>query len=301
MQSPVIQRNSLKAWLLAIRPKTLTGAAVPVMIGAALAITNLQSDVRIVPIILCFLFAFIMQIDANFINDYLDFMRGNDDETRLGPRRACAQGWISPKSMRIGIAITTTVACIIGLPLIFYGGWEMILVGAICVLFCFLYTTHLSYIGMGDVLVLCFFGIVPVCLTYYLALPSNCAHISLEVFFSSIACGLVIDTMLIVNNYRDIDNDSRAHKNTLVVMLGADISRMVYLMVGWIACLIGIVFLLNSHIWAFFLPFIYAILHTITYRKICKIKQGKALNMLLGETARNMFIYGILTAIGILV
>ena len=163
-----IRTNSIEAWLLAARPKTLAGAAVPVMIAVALALkTTGWSHFRLIPAVLCFLFAFLMQIDSNFINDYFDFIKGTDDtEKRLGPRRACAQGWVKPQSMRYAIALTTIAACVAGLPLIFYGGVEMILVGAVCVVFCFLYTTYLSYVGLGDVLVLVFFGLVPVCITY---------------------------------------------------------------------------------------------------------------------------------------
>ena len=194
----MIQPNSLQAWGLAIRPKTLTGAAIPVMIGCALA--DMYDKLQVLPAVLCFLFAFLMQIDANFINDYFDFIKGTDDtEKRLGPRRACAQGWVKPRSMRYAIALTTIAACVAGLPLIFYGGVEMILVGAVCVVFCFLYTTYLSYVGLGDVLVLVFFGLVPVCITYYIQLHT-CTW---EVLAASVSCGLVIDCLLLVNNYRD--------------------------------------------------------------------------------------------------
>ena len=170
MKDSNIKKNSVRAWLIAARPKTLAGAAVPVMIGLSLAYTDLRSAGTFdwLPALLCVLFAFVMQIDANFINDYFDFVRGNDDETRLGPKRACSQGWISGGAMRVAIAVTTALACLTGLPLIFFGGLEMILIGILCVVFCFLYTTHLSYVGMGDVLVVVFFGFVPVCIPYYI-------------------------------------------------------------------------------------------------------------------------------------
>ena len=227
MNEKQIDTNSAKAWMLASRPKTLTGAAVPVMIGLAFAARDLGlDDFGWMPALLCVLIAFIMQIDANFINDYFDFVRGNDDETRLGPRRACAQGWITPKAMRRAIIITTVIACCIGLPLVIYGGLEMILVGAFCVVFCFLYTTLLSYLGLGDVLVLVFFGIIPVCVTYYLQTD----RFTFEVFIASLACGFVIDTLLLVNNYRDIDNDARAGKKTLIVRVGAEAGRTAYLL-----------------------------------------------------------------------
>ena len=142
MQEEKIIKNSWKAWLLAARPKTLTGAAVPVMIGLSLAWTHVD-EYQWLPAILCLLFAFIMQIDANFVNDYFDFLKGNDDETRLGPKRACAMGWVDAKVMRRAIIIVTVLACVVGLPLVLYGGLEMVLIGALCVLFCFLYT-HIS-------------------------------------------------------------------------------------------------------------------------------------------------------------
>lgn len=164
----MVKTNSVKAWFLAARPKTLTGAAIPVMLGCALAYT--YGHFNIVPAILCFLFAFLMQIDANFINDLFDFLKGTDREDRLGPERACAQGWISPKAMKAGIGVTTVLAGITGLSLLNFGGWELIPVGIACMVFAFLYTAGpypLAYHGWGDVLVLIFFGFVPVGCTYY--------------------------------------------------------------------------------------------------------------------------------------
>lgn len=108
MAAEKVKINSIKAWFLAARPKTLTGAAVPVMIALALAYRDIGAEKFLfVPAFLCVLFAFIMQIDANFINDYFDFLRGNDNEMRLGPRRACAQGWISQVYMRRAIGVVT--------------------------------------------------------------------------------------------------------------------------------------------------------------------------------------------------
>lgn len=301
MNEQDVRKNSLKAWILAARPKTLSGAAVPVMIGMALAFVDAREygdDIfSWTPAILCLLFAFIMQVDANFINDFFDYVRGNDDSTsRLGPLRACTQGWVSLEAMKKAIASTTVVACAIGLPLVYYGGLEMILVGFVCVVFCFLYTTHLSYYGLGDVLVLVFFGIVPVCCTYYVQLHT----VTWQVFWASVACGLVIDGLLIVNNYRDRYNDERDGKMTLVVRIGSDAAEWLYLFLGITACLTGVVFWLNGHILAFVLPYIYLVLHVFTWLKMRRINFGRPLNECLGETARNMFVYGLMVALGIL-
>ena len=153
-----VKRNSLQAWILAARPKTLTGAITPDMIGTALA--AMDGRFHWLPALICCLFASLMQIAANFINDLFDFLKGTDREDRLGPERACAQGWISPQAMKTGIIITVALACLIGCTLLFFAGWELIIVGVLCVLFAFLYTTGpypLSYNGWGDVLVIVFF------------------------------------------------------------------------------------------------------------------------------------------------
>ena len=295
MDKEIIRKNSFKAWLLAARPKTLTGASVPVAL--AMAYTDLQGNgFRIIPAVLCALFAFVMQIDANFVNDYFDFISGKDDEQRLGPARACAMGWIDVAKMKVGIVITTVIACIIGLPLVIYGGVEMILVGALCVVFCFLYTTLLASRGLGDLLVLVFFGIVPVCATYYLQ-TDTCTWV---VFLASLACGLVIDTLLVVNNYRDIDNDRRAGKKTLIVMIGADKGRLLYLWLGIIASLMGVVFAVYGQYWTPLLPTVYLIMHIATYRRMVKIGSGRQLNLVLADTARNMFVYGLTLSLGLL-
>lgn len=302
MDETNVRVNSLKAWILAARPKTLTGAAVPVMIGIACAVAMYGwCGIRVVPAVLCMLFALIMQVDANFVNDYFDFMKGTDDEQRLGPKRACAQGWITASAMRSGLFVTTLLACIVGLPLVYYGGWEMIMVGLACVVFCFLYTISFSYIGLGDLLVLVFFGIVPVCMTYWLtAPPTALTSIPFAVVLMSIACGLIIDTLLVVNNYRDIDNDRHAGKLTLIVRIGERGGLVLYLMLGLVGTILAIagVVLLDWHDgqWTQSLLIIYTPFHTWAFNEMRSIRKGAELNRVLGMTARNMFIFGLLAS-----
>lgn len=300
-----VKVNSAKAWFLAARPKTLTGAAVPVMIGISAAVAMYGSSVRVVPAVLCMLFALVMQIDANFVNDYFDFMKGTDDEQRLGPKRACAQGWITAAAMRSGLLYTTILACAVGLPLVYFGGWEMILVGFACVVFCFLYTISFSYIGLGDVLVLVFFGLVPVCMAYWLvAPPTPLMSIPWPVIVLSIACGLIIDTLLVVNNYRDIDNDRRAGKRTLIVRIGERGGLILYLLLGMAGTMLAIagIIYLNWHDGQFmqllmtsYIPF-----HIRAFTEMRRIRKGAELNKVLGMTARNMFIFGVFVSAALL-
>ena len=322
----MVKTNSMKAWFLAARPKTLTAAAVPVLLGIALAIQRMsplrlypgvnlgkldmlswvEGSPRWIPALLCLLFAWVMQIDSNLVNDYFDLKHGNDDETRLGPKRACAEGWITLPAMKLGIIITTIMGCVIGLPLILFGGWEMVIVGICCVIFCFLYTTCLSYLGLGDVLVLAFFGIVPVCCTYYLVTPEIVHGLTKEAVLTSIACGFVVDTLLIVNNYRDHDNDLKAGKKTLIVHIGKRNGERLYLGLGVAAtCIMTGISIYDTLMYgkqSYLQPvyILYLVFHCLTYRKMKNIGEGKELNKVLGLTARNISIFGIVGVVAII-
>lgn len=302
----MVKTISVKAWLLATRPKTLSAAAVPVMIGTAFAWRNTSEQFNWIPAILCLLFAWIMQIDSNLVNDYFDFKKGNDDETRLGPKRACSEGWITSDAMVWGILITTLLGCMTGIPLILYGGLEMVMVGIACVVFCFLYTTLFSYHGLGDILVLLFFGIIPVCCTYYVCMPLHQQIPTGEVIASSIACGLAIDALLIVNNYRDIDNDRSNGKITLAVRLGESKTRRLYESIGYIAAGIMIIrvffdsYQTDKLIPTYALYLIYIILHRQSYQEMKRINKGAKLNQVLGLTARNILVFGLLSVAAIL-
>jgi 1,4-dihydroxy-2-naphtoate prenyltransferase (EC 2.5.1.-) len=292
-----VKRNSLEAWILAARPKTLTGAVTPVLIGTSLAAVDGRFEW--VPALVCCLFAGLMQIAANFINDLFDFLKGTDREDRLGPKRACAQGWISPGAMKTGIIITVSLACLIGCTLLFYAGWELIIVGVLCVIFAFLYTTGpypLSYNGWGDVLVIVFFGFVPVGGTYYVQALAWTDSVTA----ASLICGLLIDTLLVVNNYRDREADARSGKKTVIVRFGEKFGRYLYLSLGVAASLLCLYFLSKGYVYAALLPQLYLIPHVLTWRKMVRIRSGKKLNSILGETSRNMLFMGILLSIGFL-
>lgn len=290
-----IPTNSIKAWCLAARPKTLTAAAMPVLIGCSLALTT--GGFQWIPAILCLLFALLMQVDANLINDLFDYKKGSDRQDRLGPERACAQGWITVQAMQRGILITTVIACLIGLGLLFYGGSELILVGVFCVLFAFLYTAGpypLAYHGWGDLLVLLFFGFIPVGCTYYVM----CHDWTPEVTIASLSCGMVIDTLLMVNNFRDREQDAVSGKKTLVVRFGSFAGQQFYLWLGTFAVLFNLIFISYGQLWTAIMPLLYLPIHLSTWYRMVKIDHGKALNRILGLTSRNMLLFAILFTIG---
>ncbi|MBR1889506.1 MAG: 1,4-dihydroxy-2-naphthoate octaprenyltransferase [Alloprevotella sp.] len=289
----VVARNSVQAWLLACRPKTLSGALLPVAVATALAYYDGVLNVRAA--VLCALFATLMQVAANFINDLFDFLKGTDGAERLGPERACAQGWISPKAMRAGIGVVLVLAGATGLGLLAFGGWELLWVGGACVIFAFLYTTMLSYCGMGDVLVLIFFGFVPVLGTYYV----QAGHLTGVAWLLGGAVGLVTDTLLVLNNFRDRDTDRAAGKRTLVVVLGSRGGAILYGVVGLAGCLLAVssgLFGCRPLLW---LPLFYLIPHVSTWHTMVGISRGRALNRVLGMTSRNMLFFGLLIVISL--
>lgn len=297
-----VRPHSLRAWLLAIRPKTLAVSAAPVLLAVASAWADGRvspeeptGSFRLVPAVLCLLFALVMQIDANLVNDYFDFVRGVDTAERLGPERACAQGWISPDAMRKAIAAVTVAACVVGLPLTRYGGVKLVAVGVLCVLFCFLYTTALARRGWGDLLVLVFFGLVPVGATYYILQH----RLTPETVSLAWGCGLVVDTLLVVNNYRDRDTDRHVGKRTLAVRLGPRRTEWLYLLlgIGGVLCALPLWWGLGRPA-AALLPWLYLPLHIATWRRMTVLRSGRALNALLGESSRNILLFALLVSLG---
>lgn len=296
-----IKQNSPYAWLLAARPKTLTGALIPVMLATALAFSD--GTLHPVSSILCGLFACLMQIAANFVNDWYDFREGTDRADRLGPERACAQGWISAGAMKKAVGVVIVIACIIGLAVLAieqaglaWHGLELVIIGLLCVVFCILYTTCLSYLGLGDLLVLVFFGLIPVCGTYYVQ-----AHtLTWPCLVLSLVSGFAIDALLMINNYRDRDQDRISGKRTVVVRFGEPFGRYAFLMVGVIAALLSLMLVFEGKIsvvgWLLSAG-VYLVLHFATWRQMVRIHQGKALNMILGKNSRNMFLLGLLLSL----
>ena len=292
-----MKRNSLEAWFLASRPKTLSGALIPVVTASALAYAHDKFSWQIA--LLCCLFAILMQVAANFINDLFDYLKGSDREDRLGPERACAQGWITLSAMKKGMIFTTLLSCFWGLLLLRYCGLEMIPVGLLCVLFAFLYTAGpypLAYHGWGDVLVIVFFGFVPVGCTYY-----TMAHDwTWNVTIGCAACGLVSDLLLMLNNYRDREQDKISGKRTLIVRFGEKAGRYAYLWLGIIAVGICSYYAFKGYLLAALLPLLFLIPHIITWREMVRIFKGKELNIVLGKTARNIVLFGLLLSLGLI-
>ena len=285
-----LTRSKGQIWFLAARPKTLPASLSPVILGCALAWRD--NHFQLVPAILCFLVALFAQIASNFANDYFDFKKGADGEDRLGPERAVAQGWITPKEMLLATLFTLAFACLCGCGLLFYGGLKLIWVGlaiALCVLAYSAGPFPLAYNGLGDICVLLFYGIIPVCFTYNVQVQS----FTLLAFLLSLAIGVLSVNILIVNNYRDYRQDKAAHKRTTIVIFGRRFGRILYLINGFIAMLLILPFIIGASL---LFQLLFALFFTLFIKTWLDMRryEGKALNKVLGATARNVMVFAIL-------
>jgi 1,4-dihydroxy-2-naphthoate octaprenyltransferase len=255
------------------------------------------------PALLCLAFALLAQIVSNTANEYFDYLKGTDKPGRVGPRRGVTEGDIKPTTLRNVTFGLLALAGVVGCCLIPYGGWWLLPVGIVIALAALAYSTGpypLSYHGLGELMVFIFFGVVPVNLTYYvMALRFD----PLVVLFS-ITIGLLGVNVLLVNNYRDVEDDRLAGKKTQTVMRGRPITAFAYLLNGYTGMAILAVFwfmIVMSKgrllpLWTLAIPALYLVMHTITWYRL-KHRDGAALNPLLGETARNMLIFTLLFTI----
>lgn len=309
MSSHNVRTNSVRAWFLAARPKTLTAALVPVAIANTLAFVAKDEPHHFFSAAILattMLFAIVMQIMANFINDYVDFNNGADDETRIGPERACAMGWITPHAMRMGIGLSLVLAGAIGLCAVFsffetfgHMPWPMFGVGMLCMVFAFLYSTYCSYHALGDALVLVFFGFVPVAGTFYL---HNNAWSEAGLWPIALGCGAAMCTLLTVNNIRDRHQDHQHGKTTLVVLCGEKGGFALYPLYGLVAAVCQALFL-ASHVTmgaAVGVALATLVLNLLAFARIRSIHDGPKLNKMLAVTSMVNLFYGVSTVAALL-
>lgn len=290
--------NRFQLWLSAARPKTLAAAMVPVLTGAAIAWSDQQF--RYDSTFVALFCALAIQIGTNFANDYFDFVKGADTEDRLGFERATAAGLIKPDTMKLATILTMVTAFIAGLYLVWTGGWIVLLIGILSLLFGVLYTGGpypLGYNGLGDLFVFIFFGIVAVTGTYYV----NALEWSAISFWASIPVGALCVNILVVNNLRDIEQDRIANKRTLGVLLGEFALKVEYLMM-LLAAFGTLIYLNIAHsfsVWIY-LPVLSVPVAFTLCRHVWTHQNKRTLNGTLGKTAQYMIIFGILMSAGLI-
>ena len=270
-----------------MRLRTLPVSIAGVITATGFALT--QPGFDILPAFLCLLFAILAQIASNFANEYYDFRDGLDRAGREGPRRGVTEGDITPGAMKRATYLTLLLACITGLSLIHWGGWWLLPAGILIAIGAIAYSAGpypLSRHGLGEVAVIFFFGIIPVNLTYYILTG---AFIT-PVLLGSVTIGLMGANVLLVNNYRDADDDAAVGKNTLAVMFGRRTAITIYLINGVIAATLMIAAIPMP------VTIVYLIAHG-TLWNFMRTHRGAALNPILGMTAILMLLYAVAFAV----
>jgi 1,4-dihydroxy-2-naphthoate octaprenyltransferase len=289
-------KSRTAVWILAARPKTLWAAVAPVLVGIAMAV---EAGAFHAPAALCALLgAVFIQIGTNFANDYHDFLKGADTSARKGPLRVTQAGLVAPAAMRRATVLVFALAIAAGLYLIVRGGWPVLLIGVLSILFGVLYTAgrySLAYLGIADLFVLVFFGPVAVAGTYYV----QALAVDAVVVVAGLAPGLLSTAVLLVNNSRDVDEDRAAGKRTLVVRLGRRAAVALYTTCVAAAVLTPVALYLwtgrhaGGLLGCLILP-----LAVPVVRKLMQERDPFRLNPLLGGTARLLLVYSLLFGIG---
>lgn len=202
-------------WFRIIRPQTLFASFCPVAVALLTQSEAIAWPVAIVTMV-C---ALALQILSNLINDYYDFRRGTDKQGRVGFRRALAEGEVTEKQMLTACLITLGVCLLTGLYLVWEGGIVILLIGLTALLFAWLYTAtskSLSYLGIADIFVFLYYGVIAACGTYYL----QTGGYSPQIFYAGAVNGLISMCVLLINNLRDMEDDRAAGKRTLPVRFG---------------------------------------------------------------------------------
>ena len=224
-------RQRTRLWIAGARPRTLSAAVVPVAVGAAVAVPH-ASDHAVswwragaALVVGCAL-----QVGANYANDYADGIRGADDARRVGPMRLVGSGAAAAHQVKRAALLACAVAVAVGTALALVVGLELIVVGILCLLACWGYTSGpkpYGYMGLGEVFVFVFFGLVATAGTAYVLLE----RVSLFALACGVPVGLWAVAMLVANNLRDIVGDEAVGKRTLAVRLGDRRTRRLYVLV----------------------------------------------------------------------
>jgi 1,4-dihydroxy-2-naphthoate octaprenyltransferase len=288
--------SSAQAWLLAIRPKTLTAGFVPVAVGTGLAFG--RGVGKVLPAFAALLGALFIQIATNLLNDYYDFKKGADTHERLGPTRATQSGLLTPGEVMTGAILAGALAVMVGFYLVAVAGWPVLAIGVLSLASGFAYTGGpypLGYHGLGDLFVFVFFGLVAVGGTYFVQ-AGTLAH---AVWPAAVAIGAMGTLLLVVNNLRDVRTDAKAGKRTLAVLFGERAGKAEYVALLVVAYLMPILLFALGEAKPWVLGSLLSLPLAVAPLRVVLRQEGATLNTALGGTARLQLAFGVLLALGL--
>ncbi|CAN5661339.1 1,4-dihydroxy-2-naphthoate polyprenyltransferase [soil metagenome] len=292
----LVGMSPIRVWWLAIRPRTLPAATAPVLVGTAEAFRT--GNMIMGPALAALVGALLIQIVSNLANDLFDFVKGADTEERLGPTRVTQAGLVSKRAIGTALLLCILLAILVGLYLVWIGGWPVVVIGVISLLCAVAYTGGpfpLGYLGLGELFVFIFFGPVAVAGTYYVQ-----AHtFSSFAVLAGVPIGLLCANILVVNNVRDIDTDRKAGKRTLVVRLGRAFGERLYLADILLAVTALLLFSLLTKGYLALLACVVAYFVGKPLYESIRTQKGRELNPILGRTAQFELQFSLAMSLGI--
>ncbi len=288
----------IMSWILAFRLKTLTAAFVPILVATALVYFE-QGSLNYKLSLLALLSAVFIQIATNLFNDAIDFKKGADSNTRVGPKRVTQSGLIGQKSVFMAGFIFCILAAVCGLPLVIVGGTPILILGLISLAMGYLYTGGpypLAYKGLGDLFVILFFGLAAVCGTYFI----HTGGVSLASVIAGLQIGFLSTVLIAINNLRDSKEDQKVNKLTLAVRFGATFTRIEVLFLYLFTFLLCIYWFLNNAQPAVYLCLITLPMALMLIKKLWVTEPGPVYNSYLARAALIHLVYGVLFSIGLI-
>lgn len=284
----------MSPWILAARPKTLSAAVVPVLVGTALA----------APAIDWLMFAcalggaLLIQIGTNYVNDALDFKKGADTSERLGPLRVTQAGLLPAGSVLRAAYGCFFAAALCGIPLVIRAGWPLLAIGLTSIAAAYLYTGGpypLAYHGLGEIFVIVFFGVIAVGGSHYVQALS----VTRDVMIAGVAIGFLASALLAINNLRDIPTDRASGKRTLAARAGASFARGEVAFFAFAPFAAVAVMAVLRRQWAVLLPLLALPMAMLLVRRVWS-SEGAGLNRCLALAGGLQWLFGILFASGVL-
>ena len=284
-------------WGLAIRLRTLPAAAAGVVMGSALAWHD--GFFRLDAALACLFTAVLLQIGSNLANDVFDFERGTDTADRAGPVRVTQAELLTPSQVKFGMLVVFALAALFGLYLAWLGGWPILILGLAAILSAIAYTGGpfpLGYYGLGDLFVFLFFGLASVAGTYYV----QAGFVSSAAWWMAVPPGLIITAILVVNNLRDLENDKKAGKHTLAVLLGERAAKAQYLI-----CMLLAYLAIPLAAWSAVVPWTSLLTWLslpLAFRttQVVLTQKGRPLNAALAGTGQTALLFSLLFWVGLL-
>jgi 1,4-dihydroxy-2-naphthoate octaprenyltransferase len=289
---------NLSSWIMAARPRTLSLTVTPVAVGTALAWAA-DRQIHGLAVLAALIGSMFIQLGTNLHNDAVDSERGGDGPDRVGPPRVTASGLLSAGNVKRGAAACFGLAALMGLYLIFVGGWPILLLGVLSILSGWAYTggpLPIAYTPLGELFVVAFFGVGAVCGTYWLCT----AYLGSAALEAGLALGLLTGAVLLVNNYRDVEADARVGRRTLAIVAGPQGTAWIYaglmLLPFALLPLIGRA-LPHGHVWPALitLPLTLALIY-----RFMGEPRGRGFNRILVWTVQIQFLFGLLLSVGLL-